>query len=456
MPLAHIKMPEITTSSIIEPQDGERISRDLSVESGRRIVTRLVRRLIPLLCLLFIVNYLDRANVGMAKLRMLGDTGITEKQYGLAAAIFFLGYFIFEVPSNLIMERVGARIWMTRIMVTWGLISAGMMFVHSAASFYWLRFLLGVAEAGFFPGIVLYLTYWIPSKQRSAVMAAFLTATAVSGIVGNPLAGVIMKMDGIGNLRGWQWLFLLEGIAPVLLGAATLLWLPDRPANAKWLSTEDREWLEGELAREVHHSEHHVQELSHAIRDARLWLLSAIYFMLIMGLYGFIFWLPSVIKSVTTQSDLVIGFLSAIPYTVAAVTMVIIGRHADRHNERRWHVATTAIVAACGVTLVSRCHSMATVMPALCFAAIGIWGSLGPFWALATRFLRGTAAAAGIAIVNSIGALSGFVAPYAIGWVKESTGGFGGLLLVAAALVCGAILVLSVPRAVDQGNITAI
>ena len=347
---------------------------------GGPIVVRIVRRLIPFLCLLFIVNYLDRTNVGMAKLRMLGDTGITEKQYGLAAAIFFLGYFIFEVPSNLIMERVGARIWMTRIMVTWGLISAGMMFVHTATSFYWLRFLLGVAEAGFFPGIVLYLTYWIPSKQRSAVMAAFLTSTAVSGIVGNPLAGVLMKMDGIANLRGWQWLFLLEGIAPVLLGVATLMFLPDRPAKARWLSSEDRDWLASELARETQAGEHHVQHLAHAIRDARLWMLSANYFMLIMGLYGFIYWLPSIIKSVTTASDLEIGFLSAIPCTVAAVTMVIIGRHADRHNERRWHVATTALIAAAGVTIVSRCHTMATVMPALCLAAIGIWGSLGPFW----------------------------------------------------------------------------
>ena len=278
---------------------------ELAVAADRDgVVARIVRRLIPFLCLLFIVNYLDRTNVGMAKLRMLGDTGITEKQYGLAAAIFFLGYFIFEVPSNLIMERVGARIWMTRIMVTWGLISAGMMFVHTATSFYWLRFLLGVAEAGFFPGIVLYLTYWIPSKQRSAVMAAFLTSTAVSGIVGNPLAGVLMKMDGIANLRGWQWLFLLEGIAPVLLGVATLMFLPDRPAKARWLSSEDRDWLANELARETQAGEHHVQQLAHAIRDVRLWMLSANYFMLIMGLYGFIYWLPSIIKSVTTASDL--------------------------------------------------------------------------------------------------------------------------------------------------------
>jgi ACS family tartrate transporter-like MFS transporter len=263
-----------------------------------------------------------------------------------------------------------------------------------------------------------------------------------------------MKMDGLLHLRGWQWLFLLEGIAPVLMGAATLLLLPDRPRDAQWLAQSDREWLERELAQESAHSEHHVQELAHALSDARLWLLSVIYFMMIMGLYGFIYWLPSIIKSVTTASHLTIGFLSAIPYVVAAVTMVLIGQHADRHNERRWHVAASAVLAACGVAIVSRCHSMQTTLPALCLSAIGIWGSLGPFWALSTRFLRGKSAAGGIAIVNSIGALAGFVAPFVIGWVKERTGGFNGFLVVSAALVCGAMLVLCVPRQVDRGDVT--
>lgn len=419
-------------------------------DDERRIIGMVIAKLIPFLCLLFLVNYLDRTNIAMAKLRMLGDTNISEAAYGLGAGMFFLGYFLFEVPSNLILEKVGARIWMTRIMVTWGLISAAMMFVQGPYSLYILRFLLGAAEAGFFPGIVLYLTYWIPERRRASVLAWFLTATAVSGMVGNPLAGVLMKMEGLLNLHGWQWLFLIEGMAPVLLGAATLAFLPDRPAKAKWLPEADREWLERELAGETKHSEHHVSDLAAALKDYRLWLLSAIYFMLMMGLYGFIYWLPSIIKSVTATSDLYTGFLSAIPCTVAAVTMVIIGRHADRKNERRWHVAASCLTAAGGIVVILLVGSSAAAIPSLCLAAIGIWGSLGPFWALATRFLRGTAAAGGIAIVNSLGALAGFVAPYAIGWIKEHTGGFAGLLVVAGAQVLGAILVLSVPRAIDQ------
>ncbi len=301
-------------------------------DDERRIISAVIAKLIPFLCLLFLVNYLDRTNIAMAKLRMLGDTGIGESAYGLGAGMFFLGYFLFEVPSNLILEKVGARIWMTRIMITWGLISACMMFVQGAYSLYVLRFLLGAAEAGFFPGIVLYLTYWIPERRRASVLAWFLTATAVSGIVGNPLAGVLMKMDGLLALHGWQWLFLIEGIAPVILGVVTLLLLPDRPIKAKWLSTSDREWLEGQLANESSHSGHHVADLKQALTGLRLWHLSAIYFMLMMGLYGFIYWLPSIIKSITEASDLKTGMLSAIPCTVASITMVLIGRHADHHN----------------------------------------------------------------------------------------------------------------------------
>ncbi|HEX3356802.1 MAG TPA: MFS transporter [Tepidisphaeraceae bacterium] len=419
-----------------------------------RIIATIIRRLMPFLCLLFIVNYLDRTNVAMAKLQMLADTGISNRTYGLASGMFFIGYFIFEVPSNLILQRVGARIWITRIMLTWGLISGAMMFVRGPQSFYGLRFLLGAAEAGFFPGIVLYLTYWIPSRRRASVLATFLTATAVSGIVGNPLAGVLMKMEGIANLHGWQWLFLLEGIIPVLLGIITWFILPDRPSQARWLTAAEKEILENELARETQHSQHHVAEMRDALADSRLWLLSVIYFMIIMGLYGFVYWVPSIIKSVTAVSDLQIGFLSAIPSIVGAVTMVLIAHHADRHNERRWHVATTAIIAACGVVLITRCHSTVPTMFALSLAAIGIFGSLGPFWALATRFLRASAAAAGIAIVNSVGALAGFVAPYAIGWLKDTTGGYSGLLIVAAALACGAVLVLCIPRAVDRAEIS--
>jgi ACS family tartrate transporter-like MFS transporter len=389
----------------------------------------------------------------MAKLAMLSDTGVSEWEYGLAAgAFFFIGYFIFEVASNLILERVGARMWLARIMIIWGLICSALLFVRGAWSFYLLRFLLGVAEAGFFPGIVLYLTYWVPSRRRAGVLSAFLVSVALSGLFGNPLAGLLMKMDGIGHLHGWQWLFLIEGMLPVALGFVTLAILPDRPREAKWLSSDEVRWIEEELAREhVDHAGHHVAQLKHALRDARLWLLSVIYFMLIMGLYGFIFWVPTIVDSSAKLTKVQVGVFSAIPYLVAAVSMVIIGRHADRRNERRGHVAVCSIVAAVGIALVSQCHTLGGVIPALCLAAIGIWGSLGPFWALSTRFLKGTAAAGGIAIINSIGALAGVVAPPVIGWAKSATGKLtAGLLVVSLALVLGALLVMLVPKRVDQ------
>jgi ACS family tartrate transporter-like MFS transporter len=285
-------------------------------------------------------------------------------------------------------------------------------------------------------------------------MAAFLVSTALSGLIGNPLAGLIMKMDGVAGWHGWQWLFLIEGLLPVMLGFLVLAYLPDRPTSAKWLSAKDAATLEACIAREhgEHHG-HHVAELKHALADHRLWLLAVIYFMLVMGLYGFIFWVPTLVDAVTQekQSPLVVGAMSAIPFFVAAVSMVLIGKHADRTNERRMHIAACAVVAAIGMALICVSHSLMTVIPAMCVAAIGIWGSLGPFWALSTRFLRGTAAAGGIAIINSVGALAGTVAPPVIGWVKQTTGVFTlGLLTVSASLLCGAVLVMLVPRAIDQ------
>ncbi|HZZ41473.1 MAG TPA: MFS transporter [Tepidisphaeraceae bacterium] len=411
-----------------------------------RVARKVLWRLMPFLCLLFIVNYLDRTNVAMAKLRMSGDVGLSETIYGLGTGLFFIGYFIFEVPSNLIMERVGARRWIARIMLSWGVVSAGMMFVRGPASFGALRFLLGAAEAGFFPGIVLFLTYWVPARRRAAVMAWFLTSTATSGIIGNPLAGALMKLDGARGLHGWQWLFLVEGALPVVMGVVVWKILPDRPAEARWLSAEEAAWINEELRGERQEHPGHVAELRAAIRDGRLWLLSGIYFMIIMGLYGFVYWVPTIIKSVSPGvTDVKIGLLAAIPYVVGAVTMVVVGKHSDHTEERRWHVAACCAIAAAGVMMVAWGTSHGFVMGALCVAAVGIFGSLGPFWALATHFLRGSAAAGGIAIVNSIGALAGFVAPFVIGWAKDATGRFtGGLLVVAGALVCGAALVLMV------------
>jgi MFS transporter, ACS family, tartrate transporter len=417
------------------------------------VVGKLTRRLIPFLWLLFIVNYLDRTNVAMAKLQMSHDVNLGDYAFGLGSGLFFWGYFLFEVPSNLILQRIGAKRWIARIMITWGAISALLMFTRGPHSFYALRFILGVAEAGFFPGLVLYLTYWISHKDRARTMALFLTATAVSGLIGNPLAGAIMSLEGAGGLHGWQWLFLIEGIPPILLGILILTTsvLPDRPADAKWLDDSQRQWIENELAAEhSNESVHHIADFAQSFADARLWLLSALYFLLIMGLYGFVYWVPTIVKEMTGADTSRVGWVSAIPYLLATVTMILIGRHADHRGKRRQYVSICAAIGAVGIVLLTLSDQPLPGMLSLCLAAIGIFGSLGPFWCLPTRYLHGTAAAGGIAVINSTGALAGFVAPTVIGWAKTSTGHLtAGLLVVAASLAAGAILVLLLPVDAD-------
>jgi MFS transporter, ACS family, tartrate transporter len=410
---------------------------------------KITLRLIPFLCLLFIVNYLDRTNVAMAKLQMLGDTRLNDASYGFGAGLFFIGYFLFEVPSNLILHRVGARRWIARIMISWGILSSAMMFIHEARSFCALRFLLGLAEAGFFPGIVFYLTAWVPVSQRSKIFGIFLTSTALSGVIGTPLAGLIMKMEGAGGLHGWQWLFFLEGLPAVGLGIAILAsdLLPDSPAEAGWITPGERLWIENELAID-HSREHlnHVADFRAAAADGRLWLFSVIYFLLIMGLYGFIYWIPTIVKTLTHADDFHVGVIAAIPYFVAAVSMVAIGVAADRTGRRRIAVAGCAALGAIGIFWLCAASGAIGGVAALCVAAIGIFGTLSPFWTLPTRYLRHTAAAAGLAVINSTGALSGFVAPTVIGWAKQSTGQFtAGLLVVAASLLLAAVLILLVP-----------
>jgi MFS family permease len=426
------------------------------IADGPRIMKKIVRRLIPFLCLLFVVNYLDRTNVAMAKLQMLGDAHLTEASYGLGAGLFFIGYFLFEVPSNLILQRIGARRWIARIMISWGILSAMMMLVRGTASFYGLRFALGVAEAGFFPGIVFYLTAWAPAARRSHLLAIFLTSTAVSGVIGTPLAGWLMEMEGIAGLHGWQWLFLVEGLPAVGLGIVILIsgLLPDSPARANWLTPGERIWIESELARDhslVHVN--HIADLRAAAGDMRLWLFSGIYFTLIMGLYGFIYWVPTIVKSLTHANNVNVGLISAIPYLIAAISMVAIGAAADYTGRRRWTVSICAVVGSAGIVALCASDRPVLGMASLCVASIGIFGTLGPFWALPSRYLRRTAAAGGIAVVNSTGALAGFVAPSAIGFAKQATGRFtAGLLVVAASLLVGSVLILLVPGSVEGGK----
>jgi ACS family tartrate transporter-like MFS transporter len=408
-----------------------------------RALAKASRRLIPFMFVLYVVAYLDRINVGFAALQMRQDLGLDEAVYGLGAGIFFVGYFLFELPSNLILARVGARLWIARIMVTWGLVSSAMMFVRGPASFYALRFLLGVAEAGFFPGMILYLTYWFPPLERARAVARFMTATAIAGVVGGPVSGALLGLDGVAGLRGWEWLFLLEGLPAVGLGLVVLVYLPDGPAGASWLTPAERRALAACLAAEEGARRHHATTLRGALLHGRVWLLGLLYFVLVNGVYGVSLWLPQIVKGLSGAPDLVVGIASALPYLFAALGMVAVGAHSDRTGERRWHVAGAAALGAAGLAVAACIEAPLVALGALSLAALGIWSALGPFWALPTAILRGTAAAAGIALVNSIGNLGGFAGPYLIGLVKEATGSFaGGLLVLAGGLVAAGALAL--------------
>jgi len=404
-------------------------------------------RLMPFLFLCYVAAYLDRVNVGFAKLQMLSDLRFSDTVYGIGAGIFFVGYFLFEVPSNLLMTRTGARIWIDRIMLSWGVISSSMMFVDSVASFYVLRFLLGAAEAGFFPGIILYLTYWYPAHRRARMVAVFMSGVAVAGVVGGPLSGWIMKtFAGLHGLSGWQWLFLLEGVPSMLLGVWTLFYLDDGIRSAKWLSEGDKQTLEQAIAEDGKQQQH--MPLAQMFSNGKVWLLALVYFLFVMGLYGVSFWLPQLVKSSGVDDVFTIGLLTAIPYFVAAVVMVLAARHSDRSGERRWHAAVAAVAGALGL-IVATVYSDNTViaMAALSVATAGILSTFPIFWSLPTAMLGGAAAAAGIALINSVGNLAGFVSPYLVGAIKDATHSTAnGIYLLAASLVVGAVLVVAVRR----------
>jgi len=409
-------------------------------------------RLLPLLLVCYLVAYLDRVNVGFAKLQMASALHLSDAVYGLGAGIFFLGYFLFEIPSNLILHRVGARLWVARIMVSWGVISALTMFVTTPAMFYAMRFLLGLAEAGFFPGIILYLTYWYPAHRRGRMTTWFMTAVALSGVVGGPVSGYILKtFDGANGWQGWQWLFLLEGLPSVLAGVLVFFLLDDRIQKARWLTAEEKQLLERNIAIEDAGKEEH--SLGTVLASGRVWLMSLIYLSFVMGLYGVSFWLPTIIKATGVTDAFSIGLLSAIPFAVAVVVMIVVARSADQRRERRWHVAIPGLAGALGLVLsVGWAHNTMLAMTALTLATAGIITALPLFWSLPTAFLAGAGAAAGIAMVNSIGNLAGFLSPYAVGWLKQATGANdSGMYMLAAFMVLGALLALSVPaRLVDK------
>ena len=414
-----------------------------SMAFDERTYAKVTWRLLPLLFLCYIVAYLDRVNVGFAKLQMLSDLQFSETVYGLGAGIFFLGYFLFEVPSNLILHRVGARRWIARIMITWGLISSAMMFVTTPAMFYVLRFLLGVAEAGFFPGIILYLTYWFPAHRRGRITSLFMTAVPLAGVIGGPISGWIMeRFAGLHGLSGWQWLFLLEGVPSVLVGILVLVYLESGIQSAKWLTDAEKVYLSNQIREDKAPSSDH--SLGGAMRNPKVWILSLIYFGVVMGLYGIGFWLPTLVRATGVKSALDIGLLSAIPYAVAAVAMVAVGRSADARRERRWHFAIPCLFGAVGLVM-SAVYAPNTQLAllSLTLACAGILAALPLFWSCPTAILTGAAAAGGIAWINSLGNLAGFVSPYMVGHIKDLTQSTNvGMYALAAFLVMSALLML--------------
>jgi ACS family tartrate transporter-like MFS transporter len=405
------------------------------------------RRLIPFLFVLYLVAYLDRINVGFASLQMNHELGLSESVFGLGAGLFFLGYSLFEVPSNLLLQRVGARRWIARIMISWGVAAMAMTLVRGVASFFSVRFILGMAEAGFFPGVILYLTFWFPAREQARAVALFMTATALAGIIAGPVSGALLELHGFAGLSGWQWLFILEGLPAVILGVLVWRYLPDRPENAVWLEVDERDALSMRLEQERRLSTHIRQRsLGEAISNSKVWILSLIYFAIVFGLYGVTFWLPQIIQGFGHRSDFEIGLLSAIPFVGAAVAMVFAGIASDRSGERRWHLAFCATVGAAGLMLASMTHAPLLSLGALSIAAAGISGTFGPFWAMQGEFFSGTAAAGAIALVNSIGNLGGFAGPFIVGMVKQRTHSFaGGMIVMAASMVAAGVIALTLP-----------
>ena len=405
------------------------------------VLRKVTLRLIPYMALLYLVAFLDRVNVGFAALTMNADVGLSASAYGLGAGIFFIGYFIFEVPSNLILERVGARRWIARIMISWGIVSASTAFITGPTSFYVVRFLLGVAEAGFFPGMILYLTYWFPSAVRARVMSMFLVAVPVSNVVGGPISAALMSTSLFG-LKGWQTMFIVEAMPAIVLGVVTAFWLTDRPSKAAWLSDTERVTLERllEAERAATRPAHHLRD---GLLSPRVWLLAVIYFGLIMGFYGLPFWLPQIVRSFGTLTTMEIGLLSAIPYAVASVTMIVWGRHSDRGEERAWHISLPLLFGAMGFVVSGMTGDARVSLAALTVAAVGVYGAFGVFWTLPSAVLAGTAAAGGIALINSVGNLGGYVGPVVVGRLRDATGTYAaGLYMIALAMGVAGVLVL--------------
>ncbi len=423
-----------------------------------RTIARISWRLLPLIIVSYLVAYIDRTNVAFAALTMNKDLGISSYVYGWGAGIFFLGYALFEVPSNMILERVGARRWIARIMITWAIISALMACTTGPTSFLVLRFLLGVAEAGFFPGIIFYLTTWYPSRYRGRVISALFLAVPISNALASVISGAILDMDGTLGLRGWQWVFIIEATPAALLAFVVLRWLTDRPALATWLDDDQRQWLEGELQSERRKVETGGRlTLLQSLTDPRVLALAMIYFTSVTASYGVVFFLPQIVKGLGF-SNVMTGLVSAVPYTIGVIGLVAWGWSSDRRHERRWHLIAASVVAAVGLAGAAWFGQSYWAIAAISLATVGLYGSRPCFWPMPSLFLTGAGAAAGIALINSIGNLGGYVGPFIVGWIKNSTNSFqmGLYFLAACALASAAVTWLAMratedPKAPEMG-----
>ena len=418
------------------------------------VVSRLMWRLMPFLFLLYIVAYLDRINVSFAVLQMKGQLGLSDRVYGRAAGMFFAGYFFFQLPSNLVLEKCGVRRWISALMVAWGVISCLMIFIRGPVSFYGMRFLLGAAEAGFFPGIILYMKRWFPANARGRAVAWFMTANPLAGIIGSPISGALMGISGAG-LSGWQWMFLMEGLPAIVLGVTVLWTLSDNPREAAWLKGEERDWLLAKLALEQQaESSFKKANLVQVLISPRIWMLSLVYFGVSTTMYGVTLWLPSVIRSLSGLSYVLTGLISALPFVLAAIVMVMVGVSSDRARERRWHTAVPAFVGAAALVAAGYGSATAVVVACLGLGMACAEAMVGPFWAMATSRMAGLSVAAGIAVINSLANLGGYFGPDIIGFFRKASGGFrGGLLAIGATLaVSGTVALIAGRQPPSEGS----
>jgi ACS family tartrate transporter-like MFS transporter len=428
---------------------------------GSAVVARVIRRIIPFIFCCYVVAYVDRVNIGFAARDLQRDLHLSDWAYGFGGGLFFFGYFLFEIPSNLLLQRMGARVWIARIMIVWGFVSMATIFVHDEWSFYASRVLLGLAEAGFFPGVILYLTFWIPAAYRARAGALFMMAIPISVLIGSPISEALLQLNGLGGLKGWQWLFLGEGLPAVVLGVMTLWFLTDKPEQADWLPAPQRDWLIAQLAREkAERTQRMEQHGTHGLRSMlspKVWQLCAIYFLQALVTYGLFLWLPKILSEVSGFKGMQLSMITMLPFVAALAGMIIIGNHSDRTRERKWHAAGCALTAALGIGLAAFSqHSTLLIVLAFTLSQLGQRSILSVFWAIPPIFLGGTAAAASIALINSIGNLGGSVGPAVMGWLRTGRQDYtAGLLALSGALVLQALLIMALRLPPDTSTSTS-